>query len=352
MKTNILNLVILTFALSGSVIAQKTDNIKDSLKVTGDLKVDGYIVTKHIKSPDGVIHLGDSSMTLTTYTNQTNPITGATGCVMEGQSTSSGAAGMGLGWGTYSSLGTKSMAIGNSAKAYGDYCVAVGNLAEADANFSTAIGYNVKVSGTGPTYAIAMGSGYVSNPMVHSVTQSLGIGFNSTVPTFFVGPGNGTSGSIGKVGIGTTTPAGLFEVKTKANSGSDPSPFIISSTTQYTGVDSKLFEVTYTGAAYAREIFVKVTAFPDYVFNKDYKLLPLTELDKFISSNHHLPKIPSAKEVQEKGQNVGEIQVLQMEKIEELTLYLIEMNKKMDEMKQENINLQKKVSQLELQIKK
>lgn len=196
---------------------QNSSSTKDSLTVKGNATVEGYVITKHIKSPDGVVHIGDSSMTFTTYSGQTNPITGATGITSEAQSTSIASSGMILGWGTANSLGIKSMAFGSNTKAYGDYSYAFGSLAQADANYSMALGYNTKVSGTAPTYAIAIGSGYTSNPMVNSTSQSLAVGFNSNVPTLVVTGGNGTSGSLGKVGIGTSSPQAILDV---SNGGS------------------------------------------------------------------------------------------------------------------------------------
>lgn len=67
---------------------------------------------------------------------------------------------------------------------------------------------------------------------------------------------------------------------------------------------------------------------PDYVFKSDYKLNSLEEVEQHITKNGHLPNIPSQEEVMDNGVDLGEMQKLQMEKIEELTLYLIEQNKK------------------------
>ncbi|MFY0592012.1 hypothetical protein [Roseivirga sp.] len=77
---------------------------------------------------------------------------------------------------------------------------------------------------------------------------------------------------------------------------------------------------------------VKVTAtpgsVPDYVFKPDYKLRSLSELENYIRANSHLPNIPSAKEVESNGQDVGEMQLKLLEKIEELTLYIIQQEKR------------------------
>lgn len=75
--------------------------------------------------------------------------------------------------------------------------------------------------------------------------------------------------------------------------------------------------------------------FPDYVFNKDYKLMPLDSLQQYITANKHLPEIPSAKEVSENGINLSQLAAQQMKKIEELTLYLLEQQKQIDALRQE-----------------
>ncbi|MCR9065744.1 MAG: hypothetical protein NXI00_17365 [Cytophagales bacterium] len=80
----------------------------------------------------------------------------------------------------------------------------------------------------------------------------------------------------------------------------------------------------------------------DYVFEKDYKLMDLVELEGFINNNKHLPNVPSAEGIVESGLDVGETSRMFMEKIEELTLYLIEMNKEIQSLKAQNIKLKQK----------
>ena len=84
---------------------------------------------------------------------------------------------------------------------------------------------------------------------------------------------------------------------------------------------------------------VRVTAtpgsVPDYVFQPEYKLRSLSELESYIKANAHLPNVPSAKEVETKGQDVGDIQLKLLEKIEELTLYVIEQDKKYKALEEE-----------------
>jgi hypothetical protein len=68
----------------------------------------------------------------------------------------------------------------------------------------------------------------------------------------------------------------------------------------------------------------------DYVFSDTYQLMPLDKLDQYIQSNKHLPNIPSAKEVENNGIELGSINALLLEKIEELNLYIIQQQKQMN----------------------
>jgi len=89
----------------------------------------------------------------------------------------------------------------------------------------------------------------------------------------------------------------------------------------------------------------------DYVFAKDYRLMPLGEVDSFVKANQHLPGIESAEELAKNGLDLGEMQAKQMGKIEELTLYIIEQDKTL---KGQNTQLQKQgleIEQLKAQVK-
>ncbi len=85
---------------------------------------------------------------------------------------------------------------------------------------------------------------------------------------------------------------------------------------------------------------------PDYVFKADYQLKSLEEVNEFIKDNGHLPNIPSAKEVEKEGIALGDMNKNLLEKIEELTLYMIEMNKEVKQLKADNEALKKEVSNL------
>ena len=84
----------------------------------------------------------------------------------------------------------------------------------------------------------------------------------------------------------------------------------------------------------------------DYVFKKDYKLRSLEEVEKHIQEKGHLPNIPSAKEVEKEGINLGEMDAKLLEKIEELTLYSIEQNKQLKSQEEKIEKLEQQVQQL------
>jgi hypothetical protein len=95
--------------------------------------------------------------------------------------------------------------------------------------------------------------------------------------------------------------------------------------------NTKILQLNNDGLLRAREIKVDLDTWPDYVFEKDYKLMPLNKVKAFIDKNGHLPNVPSAKEIETDGVNLGQAAKTSMEKIEELTLYLLEINDKVED---------------------
>lgn len=93
------------------------------------------------------------------------------------------------------------------------------------------------------------------------------------------------------------------------------------------------FICSQNGQVKAKEIVVTLEGWSDYVFDNGYQLMPLGELERYVNTNKHLPNIPSAKEVENNGVNIGEMNALLLEKIEELTLYIIDLQKQIDELK-------------------
>ncbi len=159
---------------SDSVVTNRAVKINDGLIVQDATKT-GHLITPRILSPDGFVHFGDSSLIIST--THSNRISWSTGPFQV-----SGAR-YGNGVGADLAYALNSIAIGNNVSAHAENAIIIGS------------GHSV-------------GGGIFS-----TFTQnSLMVGFNSSVPTLFVGGGDGTLGSLGNVGIGTSTPGDRLEI--------------------------------------------------------------------------------------------------------------------------------------------
>jgi hypothetical protein len=117
----------------------------------------------------------------------------------------------------------------------------------------------------------------------------------------------------GNVGIGTTNPQHLLSV---------------------------------AGIIGAQEIVV-VSGGADYVFDPKYRVAPLSEVAAYIEENHHLPGIPSAKDVAERGVSLGDMQAKMLAKIEELTLHMIDSEERSKRLERENLELQQQAREMQ-----
>ena len=95
------------------------------------------------------------------------------------------------------------------------------------------------------------------------------------------------------------------------------------------------------GKVSCKEVEVTLTGMPDFVFNSDYKLRPLFEVETFVKQNKHLPDVPSENEVIKNGLNLGEMNAVLLQKVEELTLYMINLQKENDALKARVSRLEK-----------
>jgi hypothetical protein len=149
---------------------------------------------------------------------------------------------------------------------------------------------------------------------------------------------------------GNHTATGLTIISTRTGTGlgiglqifpTTPSGNINISTLTHT---ENFLALAADGLILCKELVVKTTSppWPDYVFNPDYKLMPLADLEKAVKENKHLPDLPSAKEIETGGVNVAEIEAKLVKKVEELTLYIVEQEKRIKALEQENNHLQKK----------
>ncbi|MCF3107869.1 hypothetical protein LL912_03670 [Niabella sp. CC-SYL272] len=96
----------------------------------------------------------------------------------------------------------------------------------------------------------------------------------------------------------------------------------------------------------AEEVKIKLqsSGWPDYVFRPSYRLMPLSQVEHFIKTNGHLPEVPSAREVAENGIEVGANQAVLLKKIEELTLHLIQLEKKVKDLEKEKEGMKRNLT--------
>lgn len=107
----------------------------------------------------------------------------------------------------------------------------------------------------------------------------------------------------------------------------------------------KVVEVN-TDKINAKEMTLEMNQAADYVFDDNYDLQSLSDVESYVKENKHLPGVPSAAEFSDKGMNVSEMSNLLLEKVEELTLHMIQMRKEMDLLKEENSSLKAEIKGL------
>jgi hypothetical protein len=113
-------------------------------------------------------------------------------------------------------------------------------------------------------------------------------------------------------------------------------------------------KLAVNGDIVSKKVIVTLNGWADYVFHTTYRLRPLSEVEQYINQYHHLPEIPTAAEVEKNGLDVGDNQAMLLKKIEELTLYAIEQEKKINSLANENKELKllkKEVEELKVAIK-
>lgn len=181
-------------------------------------------------------------------------------------------------------------------------------------------------------------------------TNSLNVTNNAIV--------NGTTTTVGLSVINNATVGGNAQVNGNVGIGKAPTGFDLDVAGQ-SNFDGRVkiganvfptdasYELSVGGGIIAEEVLVRLQPWPDYVFAPNYKLKPLAEVESYIAQQKHLPGVASAKQVETEGLNLGQMQKAQMEKIEELFLHVIAMNKEMKALKAENAVLKTKMEQLE-----
>ena len=140
-------------------------------------------------------------------------------------------------------------------------------------------------------------------------------------------------------------PAGSFELNASGNVGVGASHqnhrFNVEGTSRFTGAVTMQSSLTVgsgmrcdaQGNMKVKRLRVTLTDWPDYVFGEGYRLRPLAEVEEYVKEHSHLPDVPSAEEVEQDGADLGEMNRLLLQKVEELTLYIIDLQKQLNELK-------------------
>ncbi|SFM78549.1 hypothetical protein SAMN05428949_0782 [Chitinophaga sp. YR627] len=149
----------------------------------------------------------------------------------------------------------------------------------------------------------------------------------------------------------TYKPGGItYTVKTAVDPDINTYGYTSSSTAYYAGqgnnyflgniavgtTDPGEFKLAVSGAIRGKRVKVEQNNWADFVFEPEYKLPSLCELENYIKANKHLPDVPSAKEVTKEGIDLGEMNKILLQKIEELTLHLIEQEKRIRELERQS----------------
>ncbi len=270
-------------SIDNSDLIFKTNNTESArLKSNGEFLIN-RILTDRIVSPDAseIVNFGDNTLMIDYTFNRL--------------------------YGNPGGNNYKGTGIGSNVLAFGQHSLVAGygSRVEVAATKSIVLGTNLKATQTS-TFIIGSGAGFLAaEQLINGVSNSILMGCYSNLPTMTITGANGV-GTTGKVTIG--------------NVGSMPGNYKL-----YVegGILTEKVKVAIDGTS----------GWADYVFDKDYILLSIKNLEEYIKINKHLPEIPSKSEIlAERGVDLLEMQILLLKKIEELTLYIIEQEKRINQL--------------------
>lgn len=190
--------------------------------------------------------------------------------------------------------------------------------------YNGTLGRTMNLGGTGINFYTANEVGYGGS--IFPTDTSLIVWSNSGASNYLI-----LQPSWGNTGVGTYSPNAKFHLNGRMLIGGTS---IFPATGYQLSVDGTVIAEGFTT--------LNSTAWPDYVFENDYTLRPLAELKEYIFANKHLPGIPDAATMEKKGINLGEMTKKLTEKVEELTLYIIELDRKNEVLTKELETMKKK----------
>ncbi len=352
----------LRISSDGNIGINKADPA-EKFDIGGNLNIDGKLIVNQITSPDSLIRLGDS--TLIIHKGQQCIYPSGTGLFK----------GMSLGYGS-NSLGSNTITIGYFARSFASTSksVIIGSSTgtgcfASDISNSLIVGFNSNYNSK-PTFLVGPAGG--TNNLA---TGNIGISTANPTDKLQIGDGNEsiTFGSTAGGECGNFQGYMGFNAKRIRNDAS-MSTWVFSNsfggavigvnsygTIQIIPVshgnaslsDAELYnrrvvtinpgtldgshlngaQIEVNGNIKCKEVKVTLNGWPDYVFKTSYDLLSIKELEEYIHKNNHLPGVPTESDVEKDGVDVGEMNSILLKKIEELTLYVIELKKEIDQLK-------------------
>jgi hypothetical protein len=218
----------------------------------------------------------------------------------------------------------------------------------------------VEVNGTLKSSRLVLTVGAHDNYLLSSFSNGTTVWKEPSLVTGWTVIGSNVVKSAGHVGIGTTllpaqlniassdVPGIILDVAPGTEWGYGVlarvhSPDIAAFAVEQSGEPTVM--IWGDGRICASKVKIKVPVFPDYVFRPNYDLLTVAELEAYLNEHQHLPNFPSATLVEQNGLDLGEINTLLVEKVEELTLYIIDLHN-------ENTAIQERLNALEDKNKK
>lgn len=259
--------------------------------------------------------------------------------------------------------GAQWIKVGTATMPQGGYDTYIRFIAESGYNASiTQIGYvelHIKTSngssvdGSGYAFAATASAFGRSNFMkyIHIVPNAAGVSATTYTVYAYCWPYTGYSFYTAEISAGCTWANSNTLVSSDPGGYNAGFEFQVNSISRFMGnvgigtlnPDQAL---TVNGQVHATSVVVTSTVPADYVFDDKYYLRPLADVKTYVDKNHHLPDVPAAADFKKDGQNLGEMNMTLLRKVEELTLYIIEKDKQIKALQQQNEVLQQQQSQI------